>query len=139
MKIEIPGDKKLVHETVIPIRWSDLDALGHVNNTNYFEYMEIARLDWLQSIGFSADPEGAGPVIASAFCNFIKQIDFPGDLLVKQYVAHVGPSSFDSIVTLERVDAPGRIQAEGGVTVLWGDAQTRKSELLPDWLRSRLV
>ncbi|PZQ66342.1 MAG: thioesterase, partial [Variovorax paradoxus] len=29
MKIEIPETKKLVYEMVIPIRWGDMDAMGH--------------------------------------------------------------------------------------------------------------
>jgi hypothetical protein len=47
MKIEIPERKKLVYEMTIPIRWGDMDAMGHVNNTSYFRYMETMphRLD----------------------------------------------------------------------------------------------
>jgi acyl-CoA thioester hydrolase len=41
--------KKLVHVTHIPIRWGDMDAYGHVNNTVYFRYMEQARVEWLES------------------------------------------------------------------------------------------
>ena len=29
----------LVYEMRIPIRWGDMDAMGHVNNTLYFRYM----------------------------------------------------------------------------------------------------
>jgi acyl-CoA thioester hydrolase len=36
MKFEIPEHKKLVHQMTIPIRWGDMDAMGHVNNTTYF-------------------------------------------------------------------------------------------------------
>ena len=39
MKIEIPEIKKKVHEMIIPIRWGDMDAMGHVNNTVYFLYL----------------------------------------------------------------------------------------------------
>ncbi len=42
MRIEIPADKTFVHETIIPLRWGDMDAFGHVNNTLYFRYMEQA-------------------------------------------------------------------------------------------------
>ena len=47
MRIEVPHDKKLTHEMVIPIRWGDMDAMGHVNNTLYFRYCEIVRIEWL--------------------------------------------------------------------------------------------
>jgi acyl-CoA thioester hydrolase len=51
MKLELPSDnKKLVHAMTIPIRWGDMDAMGHVNNTVYFRYLESARIDWLRSI-----------------------------------------------------------------------------------------
>jgi acyl-CoA thioester hydrolase len=33
MKYDIPDNKKWVFEMVIPIRWGDMDAMGHVNNT----------------------------------------------------------------------------------------------------------
>ena len=36
-----------VHTSRQPIRWGDMDALGHVNNTVYFRFMEQARIEWL--------------------------------------------------------------------------------------------
>ncbi len=36
MKLELPERKKQVNELVIPIRWGDMDAMGHVNNMVYF-------------------------------------------------------------------------------------------------------
>ena len=41
------GPRLLVHTSVQSIRWGDMDALGHVNNTVYFRYMEQARIEWL--------------------------------------------------------------------------------------------
>src|SRR5690606_26689659 len=62
MRIDIPEQKKLVHEMTIPMRWGDMDAMGHMNNTVYFRYMEIARLEWLMAIGCPPDPRGEGLV-----------------------------------------------------------------------------
>ena len=42
--------KKLVHTMRMPIRWGDMDAMGHVNNTVYFRYIEQARISWLDEI-----------------------------------------------------------------------------------------
>jgi acyl-CoA thioester hydrolase len=137
MKFQIPMDKRFVHEKVIPIRWSDVDANGHVNNVTYFDYFEVVRLDWLQSIGFQPTARGGGPVIIDAFCNFLQQIRFPGELLAKLYVADVSPSSFEAVVTLERVDRPGVVQAEGSATVIWSEAGIPLPATYPDWLRPR--
>jgi acyl-CoA thioester hydrolase len=138
MRFDLPEQKKLTLEMVIAIRWGDMDAMGHVNNTLYFRYMEIVRLEWLYQIGGTRDADNNGPVIVNAFCNFIQQLAYPGDVLAKHYVANAGRSSFDAFVTLERTDAPGVICASGGAKTVWVNFSTQKSIPLPDAVR-RLV
>ena len=138
MRIDIPDEKKLVHEMVIPIRWGDMDAMGHVNNTLYFRYFEIARIEWLHRIGGPPDPRGQGPVIVNAFCNFIKQLSYPGDVLVRHYVANPGRTSFDVFLTLERTDEPGVMYATGGATTVWIDYRQEKSVPLPEAVRKSI-
>jgi acyl-CoA thioester hydrolase len=124
LRFTLPEQKKLTHEMVIPLRWGDMDAMGHV--------------EWLYRVGGPPDPTGTGPVIVNAFCNFIRQLEFPGEVLAKHYVANPGRSSFDTYITLERTDQPGVICAEGGAKTVWTDFQAQKSVPLPDWMR-RLV
>jgi acyl-CoA thioester hydrolase len=138
MRIDIPEQKKLVHEVVIPIRWGDMDAMGHVNNTLYFRYFEIARIEWLHRIGGPPDPRGQGPVIVNAFCNFIKQLTYPGDVLVRHYVANPGRTSFDVFLTLERTDESGVLYATGGATTVWIDFPREKSVPLPEAVREAI-
>lgn len=136
MRFDLPEHKKLTHQTVIPIRWGDMDAMGHVNNTVYFRYMEIVRIEWLHSLGGAPDPRGTGPVIVNAFCNFLRQLEYPGDILAKHYVAKPGRTSFETYITLERTDDPGVIYASGGAKTVWVDFPAGKSVPLPDWLRA---
>ncbi len=136
MRFELPEHKKLTHETVIPIRWGDMDAMGHVNNAAYFRYMEVVRIDWLHTLGGPPDPRGCGPVIVNAFCNFIRQLEYPGSVLARHYVANPGRSSFETYITLERTDAPGLVCASGGAKTVWVDFPAGKSVPLPDWLRA---
>nr|WP_297357970.1 thioesterase family protein [uncultured Caldimonas sp.] len=138
MRIDIPEQKKLVHEMQIPIRWGDMDAMGHVNNAMYFRYLEIIRIEWLHGLGGAPDPQGTGPVIINAFCNFYRQLEFPGTLLAKHYVANPGRTSFDTFITLERTDSPGVVYAAGGATTVWVDFPQQKSVPLPDWLRAAI-
>jgi acyl-CoA thioester hydrolase len=138
MKIAIPEEKKLVYEMQLPIRWGDMDAMGHVNNTIYFRYMEIVRLDWLRSLGVKLDPTVEGLVIINAFCTFHKQFEFPGDIRVKMYVSDVGRSSFESWALMERADQPGTVYASGGATTVWVDFPKQKSLPIPGWLRAHL-
>jgi acyl-CoA thioester hydrolase len=136
MRCELPEQKKFTFEMVIPIRWGDMDAMGHVNNTLYFRYMETVRLEWLHQVGATRDANGHGPVIVNAFCNFIRQLEYPGDVLARHYVAAPGTSSFETYITLERTDAPGVLSATGGAKTVWIDYVRQKSVRLPDHLRA---
>jgi len=119
MRLDIPEHKILVHELSLPIMWGDMDSLGHVNNTLYFRYMEQARVSWIQSIHGQVNSETEGPVIANTFCNFYRPLVFPGDILVKLYVAPPGRTSIDTFATIERADEPGSPYAAGGATLVW--------------------
>jgi acyl-CoA thioester hydrolase len=130
--------KKLVHTLRIPIRWGDMDAMGHVNNTVYFRYMEHARIEWFREIECTPDPSGTGPVIINARCTFIKQLAYPGDIDVLTYAGPPGRSSFETYVEIRRVDQPDIVAAEGGAKVVWVDFPEEKSAPLPDRIRALL-
>jgi len=138
MRFELPEQKTLVHEMFMPLRWGDMDAMGHINNTLYFRYMEVTRLDWIFKLGAMTDPSGEGPVIINAFCNFLRQLTFPGDIRVTMFIANPGRSSFETYHTIERTDQPGVVYAEGGARTVWTDYAAKKSAPMPDWFRDRL-
>lgn len=139
MRIEIPERKKLVHEMRFAVRWGEMDAMGHVNNTVYFRYLENARIAWMEAIGCHPDPRGEGLVIVNAFCNFYRQLEFPAEVLLKLYVSDPGRTTFDTWGTMERVDRPGEICAAGGATMIWVDFPQQKAKTLPDWMRALVV
>lgn len=145
MKLIVPEEKIHVHTMLLPMRWGDMDAIGHVNNTTYFRYMECVRTDWLAGIKAKLNPEDGGvvagdpnakrpskgPIIVNAFCNFHKELVFPGDLVLKFYVANPKRSTLDTYVEMERSDNPGYVHATGGATVVWIDFARKKSVALP--------
>jgi len=135
MRIALPEHKKFIFQMNIPIRWGDMDAMGHVNNTVYFRYMETIRIEWLTSLGFAPNPKGQGPVIVNAFCNFFKQLEYPGDLLVKMYASDPARTTFETWCTMEPTSSPGEIHAEGGATTMWVDFTIRKATALPENIR----
>jgi acyl-CoA thioester hydrolase len=77
-------------------------------------------------------------VIVNAFCNFYKQLEYPGDILLKMYTSDPRGSSFESWCTMERADDSGTIYAAGGATTVWVDFRAQKSLPLPDWLRAQV-
>ncbi|HET6787040.1 MAG TPA: thioesterase family protein [Aquabacterium sp.] len=136
MRFEIPDHKILVHEVPMPILWGDMDALGHVNNTVYFKYMEQVRVSWIAAISGQVNDDDEGPVIANTFCNFYRPLVFPGDLIVKLYVAHPGRTSIDTFVSIEKRDEPGVSYAAGGATLVWVSMKDGRPLPLPSFLRA---
>ncbi len=126
---------RLVHSMRMPIRWGDMDAMGHVNNTVYFRYFETARIAWFDQIACAPDPGGEGPVIINADCSFLKQLKYPGEIEVTTLVGPPGRSSFQMRHEIRLVGAdgaPGEVHAEGGAKVVWVNFPAEKSVQLPD-------
>jgi len=131
--------KKLVHTMRMPIRWGDMDAMGHVNNTVYFRYLEQARIEWFTEAGCQPDPQGEGPVIINAHCTFIRQLKYPGDIEIRTYVGVAGRSSFETYQEIRRVDQVEILAAEGGAKVVWVNFPSEKSVSLPERVRALLA
>lgn len=127
--------KKLIHVCRMPIRWGDMDAYGHVNNTVYFRYMEQARVEWIEAMGIIVRPGGTGPVIINASCTFLKPMNYPGMVEVRTYAGHPGRSSVQTHVEMLIED---ELFAEGAAKIVWMDTQTGKSAAIPDTVRAVL-
>jgi acyl-CoA thioester hydrolase len=138
MRYELPEHKKFVFETRIPIRWGDMDALGHVNNATYFRYLESARVDWLEQLDAMRAADGQGPVIVNAFCNFYQQLTYPGEVVVRLFVSDPGRATFETWATMARADAPEVVCAAGGATTVWVDYRQQKAVSLPAHIRALL-
>ncbi|MDI6749245.1 MAG: thioesterase family protein [Rhodocyclaceae bacterium] len=125
----------LVHITQIPVRWGDMDALGHVNNTVYFRFAEQARIDWLVSLGMKDIVEvEEGPVIINASCTFLKPITFPATVEVRTLIGKPGKSSLPTFYEM-RCLGEDTLYAEGAAKIVWWNPKTGKSLPLPDFIR----
>lgn len=123
-------------ELVIPLRWGDLDAMNHLNNTLYFRLMEEARIQWFNRLGFVAGPEGEGPILAHVACDFLKPLTYPADALVKQTVTRVGRSSLDHEILIEKVGEPEAPYAKAKAVLVWMDYRTGRSAPWPERLKA---
>jgi len=123
----------------IPVRWGDMDALGHVNNTVYFRYMEQSRIEWLEAMDFRLDPgQAEGVVIVNASCTFLIPVTYPATLEVRLLVGAPGRSSIPTYYEIRCV-GNDTLYAEGAAKVVWIDGRTGKSVPLPERVRARLV
>ena len=129
-------EKKLAHIERIAIRWGDMDAMGHVNNTVYFRFMEQARIGWFDALVPRGEAwQGTGIVVANASCNFKRAMNYPGTVEVKVYVSSPGASSVPTFYDLTIGD---ELYADGAATVVFVDMARQKPVRIPESIRSRL-
>jgi acyl-CoA thioester hydrolase len=127
--------RTLIHSTLIPIRWGDMDAYGHVNNTVYFRFAEQARCEWLESQGYKVAPQGIAPVIINAACTFLRPMSYPGTVALRMFAGSPGRSSLETYYEM-RLAGDETLYCEGSAKVVWMDAATGKSAPVPDPIRA---
>lgn len=128
--------RKLVHVERIPIRWGDMDAMGHVNNTVYFRYMEQARIGWFDALVPQADAwKSTGIVIANASCNFKRAMNYPGTVEVRVFIGAPGRSS---VPTFYEMLVDETLFADGAAVVVFIDMDRQKPTRIPEDIRRRL-
>ncbi len=122
--------RQLVHTARWPMRWGDMDALGHVNNTVYFRYMEQARIEWLHGL-YPASPDAAPLpiVIVNASCTFLLPLVYPGEVEVRMLLGDPGRTSVGSFYEIRM---NGEKYAEGAAKIVWLDPATGRPAPLPD-------
>ena len=127
-----------VYQKLIPLRWGDLDAMNHLNNTLYFRLMEETRISWFHEHGMMANPDGNGPILAHASCDFLVPMTYPCNALVAQTVTRIGRSSMDLELTIASEVADAPLYAKGRNVLVWMDYVSGKSLPWPDRLLQRL-
>lgn len=116
----------------LPLRFADMDVDGHVNNVQFYRYMEEARMRWVHSLGLAMTPPAPVPVLAASACSFRVPLLYPGTVTVEIYLGRMGNSSVRTHYLLR---CGVTIAAEGYAVSVWVDAQTQKSIPLPDAVR----
>lgn len=126
-------------KTEVQVRWGDLDAVGHVNNTVYFQYFEEARVTLFAHLGL--EPLGPkmtrGPILAATSCQFRRPVAHPDVLTCETWVRSIGRTSFVLAYRLTS-QTGGDTVAEGDSAVVFYDYAAAEKVPLPDDLRRRL-
>ena len=135
MKIDSPYTFRIE----LVIRWKELDALNHVNNAQYFSYLEEARIQYLNTLklDYSFTKENEGPILAHVSCNFLSPVLYPDTLSIGSGVTRIGRSSFDidhDIFSHQQ----NKIVANAHSVVVMLDYQTGKSIPIKDEMKQRI-
>lgn len=135
----------------IPVAWGEMDALGHVNNVPYFRYLESARVEYLQRLGFGrvsgsagleADPRstagnGVGFILQSVQCRFRRPVVYPDTLRVTARCVEIGEDRF-TLTHAVVSTAQNEVAAVGQGTIVCYDYARACKVAVPKGLREAI-
>lgn len=102
----------MIDPVKIQVRFSDLDVLGHVNNSVYLSYFEMARVHYFKEmVGEHWDWKQLGFVIAKNEIEYIKSVLIKHEPKIYVYTEHIGTKSFTlgyDLVVENEIFAKGR-------------------------------
>ena len=130
------SEQKLLNSIVITLRWTDMDAYGHLGNSRFFDFMTDARVD-VSTLAIM-DDLSKQYVIVDAQCSYKNPCYYPGNLVVEQYIEEIRNSSFTLSYLFKMQDEPKVICAAGRAVMVCYDANLKKAVRVPDSIRRLL-
>lgn len=86
------------HRTVIQLRYGDLDAMGHVNNARYAEFLEVARMDLSRALDLrDADDRS---VLARLELDYVRDIRLGQEVVIETLIERVGRTSWTGVARI---------------------------------------
>lgn len=126
----------------LEVRWSDMDALGHVNNVMFIDYFQIGRGYYMNQASKTWDWYKHMFVIANITCNYIKEISLKVNCpRVGVRISKLGSKSFEIeyVIVSEGENREVILHAIGTSTQVMIDMKEKKSIELPAWLREEIL
>ena len=129
-------DMKFFHKTPLQIRFNDVDVIGHVNNSVYQNYFDVARLRYFEEVlGYRLNWYDKSLVLVHIEIDFMKSVAMYDDVSVLTKVYHLGNKSLrmeqrivgeskDDVRCLNRAVLSGYSYHDGGAIPLldeWRD------------------
>lgn len=127
------------HLTTAPLRWSDEDMLGHLNNLVYMQLAEEGRVRYFHDVFPKEVLETFwhqnGVILADIQCSFLKPVNWPSDIEVGTRIARVGNSSAELINGLF---VEGELVARLKSVIVWMNYAENRSQPWPDAVKNAI-
>lgn len=121
-----------------PVRFRDVDVLGHVNNAVYFTYMETARTEFWFNVFGAESLQELSFIVARAECDFKIPAHFGDELEVSIWTSSIGNSSFvwDYEIKNQKTN---ELLALGKTIQVYYNHKTKQSSAVPAEIRDKLI
>ncbi len=131
----------LPYSDVIKVRFSDVDAQGHLYFANYLVYADEVLSFYMEELGYSAmNPQQAPCFIfaVNIHCDYIDEVKAYDDVRVCVGYSRLGNSSAEASFELYN-SANDVLLARGGMTHVYVDKDTRKSTPIPSAYKAAII
>jgi acyl-CoA thioester hydrolase len=123
----------MVCECPLVVRTYECDSYGHVNNANYLNYLEVARYEFLKSIGFDYPAfirAGYGVYVVRVEIDYKKSAIADDALVIRSWAIKRGAVTGVIAQEIRRGD---EVIAEAKVTWASVDSRGMPAKLPPQW------
>jgi len=121
------------------VRWGDMDAFDHVNNSVFATYVEEARMRWFTTIEGEWRNDEISPILAAQHINYRIPIEWPAEVEVSLFLVKTGNTSITmGFRIVDRRDAT-RCYADGDNVLVWTSKATGRSIPMPEVARRALA
>jgi acyl-CoA thioester hydrolase len=126
--------KNFKHITKIKVRFSDLDAMEHVNNATYLSYLEEARIKYFNDLFNLKDGNlDYEAVIARIEIDYLFPIVLGDEIEVYTRISNLGNKSVDVLHIISISKESRLIKAATSVTKLvYYDYKSRTTKKIPE-------
>ena len=119
------------------VRFSDLDAMRHVNNATFVTYLESARLRWWLHVTQRQGLDALDMILARTEIDYRSPALFGEAVRVGVRCVSMRRSSFALEFRVEERDS-GRLLAEARKVCVYYDFATQRSQPIPAAIRAHL-
>lgn len=122
------------------VRFSDLDAMGHVNNARYLTFFEEGRAHWFREAwGLPLESTAYPVIVARVELDYLAPIPFGEKIGVYHRVTEMGGKSMkmEGWVCMEGENGPVPA-SKYLITLVWFDYHAGKSIPIPDGEREKI-
>ncbi len=123
----------------IEVRWRDLDAFNHVNNSTYLTFLEETRLQWLKHVPGTWFDAHCVPVLVASHIHYRRPIEWPASIVVELVCERAGNSSLTIGHRIVHADDDTCVYSDGNVVAVWMDPETGKPVPLPPSIRDAVA
>ncbi|MGW5677374.1 acyl-CoA thioesterase [Streptomyces sp. NPDC003860] len=129
------------HVYSCPLRWSDMDAFGHVNNVVFLRYLEEARIDFM----FRLRPKdgstsfSGGSVVARHEIDYLLPLVHRHEpVVIESWVTRIGAASLTVAYEIKDAEGPSQVYVRASTVVVPYDLEAGRPRRITEEERTHL-